>query len=203
MVEFMTRDPRGERSPGHVPADVAPGVRPATDEERARRAVELAPKIRAFAARVLGAPVDHPDAEDCAQETLARWCARGQDDAPNDATAFVFGIARNVAIDHVRRRARRRETLESATDSEIDLGKVASEAASPEEAGDARAQRERLAHAMLALPENQRRALHMFYLERRTYEDIAERLGVPLGTVATWLARGKTRLSTILSRGEA
>ncbi len=203
MVEFMTRDPRGERSPGHVPADVVASALPATDEARTSRAVELAPKIRAFAARVLGVPVDHPDAEDCAQETLARWCAQERSDAPNDATAFVFGIARNVAIDHVRRRARRRETLESATDSQSDLGKVASHAASPEEAGEARLDQERLARAMLALPENQRRALRMFYLERRTYEDIAEHLGVPLGTVATWLARGKSRLSAILSRGEA
>lgn len=204
MVEFMTRNVRGEDAPGSVLVDATPSMQPASvTAARAAHAKELGPKIRAFAARVLGVSVHHPDAEDCAQETLARWFTQRGGDAPNDATAFVFGIARNVALDHLRRRTRRRETLVNAADSQSDLGTLASDAASPEEAGNARIQREKLVRAMQTLPENQRVALRMFYLERRTYEEIAQHMGVPLGTVATWLARAKTSLSTVLSRGEA
>jgi RNA polymerase sigma-70 factor (ECF subfamily) len=55
--------------------------------------------------------------------------------------------------------------------------------------------RERVARALDALPEGQRRALTMFHLEGLQYREIAARLGVPLGTVATWVMRARTSVA--------
>lgn len=158
---------------------------------------ELRAKLRGFSARVLGVAADHPDAEDCAQEALSRWLAAV---AEQPGAGYVFGIARNVALDHLRRRARRRESLAGAPDSESDLGRLASSAPSPEEQSERNQRDGRLLRALDDLPENQRVALRMFYLERLPYDAIGKRLGVPAGTVATWLSRGKSQLAAQLRR---
>ena len=160
---------------------------------------EVRTRLRAFSARVLGVAPDHPDAEDCAQEALSRWLGTGGEQGPG----FVFGIARNVALDHVRRRSRRRENLAGAPDSESDLGRLASSAPSPEEQSDQGQRNARLLRALEELPENQRVALRMFYLERMPYDAIAKRMGVSMGTVATWLSRGKAQLAGHLRRSES
>ncbi len=157
---------------------------------------ELRRQLRGFAARVLGMPADHPDVEDCAQEALVRWLAGAEQQGPG----YVFGIARNVALDHLRRCARRRENLAGAPDSESDLGRLASAVPSPEEQSERNQRGQRLLRALDDLPDNQRVALRMFYLERLPYDTIAQRLGVPAGTVATWLSRGKAQLAAQLRR---
>ena len=53
----------------------------------------------------------------------------------------------------------------------------------------------RLERALDSFPDDQRRALVMFHVDGVGYQDIAKRLGVPLGTVATWLARGRRQLA--------
>lgn len=158
---------------------------------------ELLPKLRAFAARVLGRSVQDADVEDCAQEALARALQSKEHDA-----AYVFGIARNVALDHLRRRARRREALIGAPDSQSDLGRTPSLHPNPEDQSLANERATRVRRALDELPEQQRTALQMYYLEERSYEAIANAMGVPMGTVATWIARGKTKLAASLPRGE-
>lgn len=190
MFEMAMTANDGERRPETAPDAAAEG------DSSVATPLDVLPKLRAFAARVLGVAPSHPDAEDCAQEALARSLT----DSNERGAGFVFGIARNVALDHLRRRGRRRETFAGAPDSQSDLGRVASSAPSPEEQS-AQAQREaRLLHALEELPENQRVALRMFYLEKMPYDAIARTMGVSMGTVATWLARGKARLATQLQR---
>lgn len=48
------------------------------------------------------------------------------------------------------------------------------------------------------LPVNYRSALTLYYLEDRTYEEIAEVLKAPIGTVGTWMGRGKKMLKEII-----
>lgn len=48
------------------------------------------------------------------------------------------------------------------------------------------------------LPEGPRQALMLFHLEELGYQEIAKRLGVPLGTVATWVTRGRKALAEAL-----
>jgi RNA polymerase sigma-70 factor (ECF subfamily) len=67
----------------------------------------------------------------------------------------------------------------------------------------ARARRdERIRQAMNELPEGSRKALTMFHIEGLSYQEIASRLGVPLGTVATWVARGRKAMAGVLNEDE-
>ncbi|HTL53195.1 MAG TPA: sigma-70 family RNA polymerase sigma factor [Planctomycetota bacterium] len=52
--------------------------------------------------------------------------------------------------------------------------------------------------ALAALGENERRAVQLFYFERRLYREIAEMTGWPMGTVMTYLHRGRMQLADVL-----
>jgi RNA polymerase sigma-70 factor (ECF subfamily) len=51
---------------------------------------------------------------------------------------------------------------------------------------------------MKGLSEQQREAMILFHVEGQDYKQIAQLLGVPMGTVATWLARGRRALADAL-----
>ena len=58
-------------------------------------------------------------------------------------------------------------------------------------------------HACLAaLDEKPRRAIRTAFLEGRTYAELAERDGVPLGTMKSLIRRGLAKLKTCLEAGE-
>jgi RNA polymerase sigma-70 factor (ECF subfamily) len=62
----------------------------------------------------------------------------------------------------------------------------------------ARIESERLSKALETLPEAMRFAVVLYHVHEATYEEIAQTLDVPLGTVMTWLHRGRKRLRTAL-----
>ncbi len=62
--------------------------------------------------------------------------------------------------------------------------------------------REALEDALAGLPENHRMVLVMFYFEQCSYQEIAEQLEMPMGTVMSRLARAKARLRAELTRRE-
>ncbi len=51
---------------------------------------------------------------------------------------------------------------------------------------------------LVQLPEGPRKALELFHLEGLSYQEAAQRLGVPLGTVATWVTRGRKAMAEAL-----
>jgi len=63
--------------------------------------------------------------------------------------------------------------------------------------------RERLAAALAELPEEFRLVLLMFYFEELSYQDIAEQLEIPIGTVMSRLSRAKGHLRRRLDDAEA
>jgi RNA polymerase sigma-70 factor (ECF subfamily) len=62
--------------------------------------------------------------------------------------------------------------------------------------------RDRLAKAMARLSERSRFVLAAHYLRDVSYEDIAEALGVPIGTVKTLIHRAKRDVRELLTSGE-
>ena len=54
--------------------------------------------------------------------------------------------------------------------------------------------------ALRTLPDGARKALTMFHLEGKGYQDIAAALGVPLGTVATWISRGRKAMALVMDK---
>jgi RNA polymerase sigma-70 factor (ECF subfamily) len=65
---------------------------------------------------------------------------------------------------------------------------------------DARLELRDLDRAINELPEAQRAAVLLIGLEEMTYEQAAEVLGVPVGTVRSWLSRGRAELRKRLLR---
>lgn len=173
-------------------------VLPERLDERAFAAAtaELRPHVRAVVAAVLGVGRDHPDVDDCAHEALRRALEgrkRLRDGEP--LRPWVTGIARHVALDALRSRKRQRDRTAVARDGDDGpsdpLDRVADTAPSAfERLADAR-RRDAVARAMSDLPDGQRKALTMFHMEGLQYQEIAARLGVPLGTVATWVMRAR------------
>jgi RNA polymerase sigma-70 factor (ECF subfamily) len=167
----------------------------------AREAASLRPIVRAVIAAVLGEDRDHPDVEDATHETLRRALDGESSLRSEDALRpWVTGIARHVALDVIRarKRHRARHVPSGVSDDEDDgapLDRVADPSASVEDRlGDA----ERMAllrKAMQELTAGQREALQLFHVEGLSYQEIGARMGVPLGTVATWVARGRKTLA--------
>ncbi|MEO7330091.1 MAG: sigma-70 family RNA polymerase sigma factor [Minicystis sp.] len=161
----------------------------------------LRPAVRAVIACVLGEGKDHPDVEDCTHETLRRALEGQARLREGEALRpWVLGIARHVALD--ARRARKRDRLRMAQpvgeDGEEPVDLLVDPLAAPDERA-ATAQRARqVGEAMAGMSEAQRKAMILFHVEGQNYQRIAEQLGVPMGTVATWLARGRKLLSGAL-----
>jgi RNA polymerase sigma-70 factor (ECF subfamily) len=173
----------------------ATAAAPPADEVAALRRV-----VRAVVARVLGEPTSHPDVEDCTHEALRR-AFEGTDRvrAGEPLRPWTLGIARHVAIDARRARMRARARAPHTThatheDSESPIDLVADPAPGPDDVVESTRRRRAVAEAMEGLPEGPRRALTLMHLEGLGYREIATRLGVPMGTVATWLSRGRRAL---------
>ena len=102
---------------------------------------------------------------------------------------WLLKIANNLFLDHVRRR--HPESLDALAEGGVDVG---CEDAAIARLGDSLA----LATALAQLPVTWRQALVLRHDDDLSYEDLAEVLGVPLGTAKTWLYRGRERLKALL-----
>jgi RNA polymerase sigma-70 factor (ECF subfamily) len=133
-------------------------------------------------------------AEDAVQEAfLAVWRSAVTFRAERaKASTWILTLVHRRAVDLVRREERRRaEPLE---------GKVAAGSAdeSTEEAAWLRFERERVQAALKQLPDNQREALELAYYGGFSQSELADRLGVPLGTIKSRMFAGLARLRELL-----
>ncbi|MET8139274.1 sigma-70 family RNA polymerase sigma factor [Sphaerisporangium sp. NPDC005288] len=169
------------------------GVRLARGEEAA-----LAECYRAHAGLVasyLRKFVPPQDVEDVRQVVFSEvWRSRHRYDPGRSLEAWLLGIARNRAIDHLRVRTLTTVPLESVIEPSGGDGR---------DMADTLGRRDQLRRALAVLPGPQREAIELAYYADLTQREIAERLAVPLGTVKARTARGLRRLSTILSSAAA
>ncbi len=122
------------------------------------------------------------DAEDLTQETFLLAAKNiAQLENPERAQGWLLAITRNVFL---RQRRGPHVTL---------LDDMA--AAAVESQSDSNDTDEQLIQiAIQSLPEQQRVMILMFYFEDMSYKDIAQELGIPIGTVMSRLARAKAAL---------
>lgn len=161
----------------------------------ARELELLRPAVRGVVAHVLGRSARHPDVEDAENEVMRRALeGRHRLREGEPLRPWVFGIARHVALD--ARRARRHDADDAGLDT------VADPAPLPDAALELAQRARRVDEALAVLDEAQRAALVMFHVEGRGYREIAERLAVPIGTIGTWIARGRRRLAEELAKGD-
>ena len=164
----------------------------------------LSPLVRAVIAAVLHENRDHADVEDCASETMRRAVEGKARLRPGEPLRpWVVGIARHVALDALRARKRQnlrraREPREGDDDRPPLYEELPDPAPSPFDRFARAQQHEKIRRAMNELPEGQRKALTMFHVEGLGYQEIAGKLDVPLGTVATWVSRGRKAMASAL-----
>lgn len=128
-------------------------------------------------------------AEELVQEVTLRVWRRASvfDPTRGPASSWIFGIARNVASDLGRARAR----------APVPVGKPLGEASEPWNEDSALRQWE-VAKAVQTLPIERRQVLQLAYVHQFTQSEIAKALGLPLGTVKTRLYQSLRQLRALL-----
>jgi RNA polymerase sigma-70 factor (ECF subfamily) len=143
--------------------------------------------------RYVAGRLDAQTAEDIAAETfcLAFGKRDGFDPERGSLRAWLFGIATNLVAQHRRKEARRYRALaRSAGDAPAVAGhedRVVSEAA-------ASRMRPQLAKALTALSPGERDVVLLVALAELSYDEVADALGIPQGTVGSRLSRARKKL---------
>jgi RNA polymerase sigma-70 factor (ECF subfamily) len=140
---------------------------------------------------------DPEEARDAAQEAFTRAYASLESyDLEQAFAPWVLRIARNHCLDLLRRRIPARARVELDADPEEgpsrELADTTSEAA--DDAIERAQTRQALERAVATLPPNYREVVHLFHVEQLSYKEIAAALGIPMGTVMTWLHRARAQL---------
>ncbi len=144
--------------------------------------------------RVLG---DGPAAEEAVQDAFLTLWKKANTFDPNRGAgvrAWLLTIVRNVAIDAVRRRNRY-----GAKEVELDADAPFPGADDPVAEVLTSLDSSVIRQAIRELPDDQRMAIELAYFEGLTHREIAERYGLPLGTVKGRLRLGLHKLQESLS----
>ena len=149
---------------------------------------EQIPRLRRYARALVGG---RAQADDLVQDTLERgWARRHLWRRGSDPRAWLFTIMHNLHVNQVRSRVR--------APGLTPLEDNAPEHAWRPAAEEALIVRD-LARALEQLPPEYRETVLLIGLEQMSYQEAAEVLGVPVGTVMSRLARGRERLRALMS----
>ena len=151
-------------------------------------------KLFGVCLRILGA---HGDAEDVLQEVYVTvWRKAADFDARRASPmTWLIAIARNRSIDRLRasRTSRNMEAIDVAVD-------VADTTPRADVALESVQEHVKLHGCLDGLASHERAALRGAFFDGSTYEDLATRLKVPLGTMKSWIRRGLAKLRECLER---
>jgi RNA polymerase sigma-70 factor (ECF subfamily) len=148
---------------------------------------------------------DREMAEDLAQETFIKVLNAIDRYRPEHKfSSWIFKIANNAAIDHLRRREPDVLSLDGAPDAvtierqEATVLQVGDRAESPLEELAARELGSNIEAAIARLRPEYRACIVLRHVEGRAYDEIASILGLPLGTVKTYIHRARAELRELL-----
>jgi len=141
----------------------------------------------------------HDEAEDLTQDIFLKiFKALRTFDRRANFQTWIISISRNLCIDHYRSVRKERQTIARDVDSS-DL-----QPATPERGPYAQAEhqdlRAQLRQALETLPMTLRTAVVLRDLQELSYQEIADRLGLPEGTVKSRINRGRIELAHQLRR---
>jgi RNA polymerase sigma-70 factor (ECF subfamily) len=147
--------------------------------------------VRAVCHRIVINPADADDATQIALISIVR--ALPSFDGRSKFSTWIYRIATNAALDEIRRIRRRpipspdgnmydsvRRDVSDPVDAQLDVSA-----------------------ALAQLPEDYRSAVVLRHIADLDYEEIAEVLGVPIGTVRSRISRGRSQLAQILGNPDA
>lgn len=142
---------------------------------------------------------DRPEAEETLQEVYVRIWQNAARYASNGLSpmTWLITIARNHAIDRLR--ARRKAESRGGGDMDA-VADLADAGPGPEALAVAASENQRIDRCMSELEPDRAAAVRGAYLTGESYAELAERHGVPLNTMRTWLRRSLMRLKECLTR---
>lgn len=153
-----------------------------------------------FAYRLTG---NYDDANDIAQEAFLRvYNAIGSFRGDASFTTWLFRITTNVFLDD---RKRARAHPHSSLDEYLDLEEssvarqIEDPSPSPEALTEEKERAQILQKAIGSLPEYQRAMVTLYHTQQKSYEEIAEIMDLPIGTVKSRLNRARLALKEKLS----
>jgi RNA polymerase sigma-70 factor (ECF subfamily) len=153
-----------------------------------------------FAYRLTG---NYDDANDVAQDAFLRvYNAIGSFRGDASFTTWLFRITTNVFLDDRKRaRAHPHSSLDEALDLEESsvARQIEDPSPSPEALTEQKERGQILQDTIGSLPENQRAMVVLYHSEQKSYEEIAEMMNLPIGTVKSRLNRARLALKEKLS----
>lgn len=153
---------------------------------------------------------DRAQAEDVLQEVYVNvWrSAQSFHASLSQPTTWLGSVARNRAIDSVRRRQSEAPTVSRYAsgegDEEIDLLEtLPSDGPGPLDLLEQASEERALAECMKHLSGDQQHSIALAYFHGLTHAEVADKLGQPLGTVKSWVRRGLQGLKQCLERASS
>ncbi|MDO9520550.1 MAG: RNA polymerase sigma factor [Pseudohongiella sp.] len=150
--------------------------------------LELLPALRRYAWSMTHSV---HDADDLLQGTVERLLRKGVPDGV-ELARWAFTVCRNLWIDEYRSR----KTWQT-TDLDPDLTEAGQ--VDGEKAVQTQMQLKQVMTAMRKLPEEQQMVLNMVSVQGLSYQEVANSLDIPVGTVMSRLARARGKLTEILN----
>jgi RNA polymerase sigma-70 factor (ECF subfamily) len=151
-------------------------------------------KLFGVCLRILG---ERGEAEDVLQEVYVTVWRKAADFDANRASpmTWLIAIARNRSIDRLRasRQSRNMDPIENA-------GEIADATAGADAAMESTQTHARLHGCLNGLATHERAALRGAFFDGNTYEDLAARMRVPLGTMKSWIRRALIKLKACLEQ---
>jgi RNA polymerase sigma-70 factor (ECF subfamily) len=117
-------------------------------------------------------------------------------------STWLFRIATNNCIDFIRKKRLNVVSLNSLTDQDGEERQfeIRSENLNPEETSIKKQENEKLKNIVEQLPSRYRTLIILRYFEEQSYEEIAQQLDLPLGTVKAQLFRARDLLANVMNR---
>ena len=141
----------------------------------------------------------HDEAEDLTQDIFLKiFKALRTFDRRANFQTWIISISRNLCIDHYRSVRKERQTIAREVDTN-DL-QPASRERTPYAVAEHQDLREQLRTALQTLPVTLRTAVVLRDLQELSYQEIADQLGLPEGTVKSRINRGRLELGRQLKR---
>jgi RNA polymerase sigma-70 factor, ECF subfamily len=156
--------------------------------------------ISAYVYRMVG---DYESALDLTQEIFIKIYGSLSRYRPEfKFSTWIYKIAHNAAIDHLRRNTGRERSLISGTETDNYELPIESEGLSPEQQSEREERRVEIESVVRSLPTAYRELIVLRHSQDLTYEEIVEVTGLPLGTVKNRLFRARDMMrQQFLSRG--
>ena len=169
-------------------------IRACLDQKRYREAfdlllVEYRNKVFRLCTSMLG---DRAQAEDIAQDVFMRiWKALAGFRGQSSLSTWIYAITRNTCLTAIKTNASKKEVpLEEAG---VERAAATVQPAISRTGVDLEA-------LVAQLPEKHRQVLRLYYMEEKSYDEVARLLDLPMGSVKTYLHRARKQLAEAVAR---